>query len=82
MSFLYKVFNYELLLFIFMLLNILAMLHIQSCFGEQKTLSLEQCQKLFADIDAIAEVDLIACLSMEQIIWEQESCEERIELSK
>lgn len=44
-----------------MLLNILAMVHIQSCFGEQKTLSLEQCQKLFADIDTIAEVDLIAC---------------------
>lgn len=59
MSFLYKVFNYEFLLF--MLLNILAMVHIQSCFGEQKTLSLEQCQKLFADIDTIAEVDLIAC---------------------
>lgn len=67
MSFLYKVFNYELLLFIFMLLNpnVLALLHIQSCFGEQKTLSLEQCQKLFADIDTIVEVDLIACLCME-----------------
>lgn len=67
-----------------MLLNpkVLALLHIQSCFGEQKTLFLEQCQKLFADIDTIAEVDLIACLPMEQIIWECESCEERIELSK
>lgn len=84
MSFLYKVFNYELLLFIFMLLNpnVLALLHIQSCFGEQKTLSLEQCQKLFADIDTIAEVDLIACLCMEWILCEHESCEERIQLSK
>lgn len=66
-----------------MLLNpkVLALLHIQSCFGERKTLSLEQCQKLFADIDTIAEVDLITCLCVEQI-REHESCEEGIQLSK
>lgn len=83
MSFLYKVFNYELLLFIFMLLNpnILALLHIQICFGKQKTLSLEECQKLFADINTIAEVDLIECLCMKQIC-KHESCEERIQSSK
>lgn len=45
-------------------------------------LSLEQCQKLFADIGIIAKVDLIACLCTEQILREHESCEERIQLSE